>query len=148
MSRAPFIKRRSKAILVSGILREKGHHILAIAAQATLLETARVLAANRINALLVLGGRESLAAIISGHNILMALSEDGPGALGLPVAARMTTNVATSEASDTVEAVMEMMTRCRFAHRRVVSDGRVVGVISTSDVFNSWMGRPTGKPRL
>lgn len=126
-------------MLVSSILREKGHQILAIAPEATLLETARVLAANRINALLVLGGRETLAGIIAARDILAALAEDGPGALGLPVAARMTTDVATCEESDTVEEVMETMTRCRFGHLPVLSDGRVVGVISTSDVFNSWM---------
>ena len=130
-------------MLVSSILREKGRQILAIPPEATLLETTRVLAANRITALVVLGVQDSLAGIISGRDILAALAEDGPGALGLPVAARMTTDVATCEESDTVEDVMETMTRCRFGHLPVISDGRVIGVISTSDVFNSWMTETT-----
>jgi predicted transcriptional regulator len=46
----------------------------------------------------------------------------------------MTRKVISCKQSDTVSAIMEMMTSGKFRHLPVVEDGRVVGLISIGDI--------------
>jgi CBS domain-containing protein len=124
-------------MLVSHILREKGRDVLAIAPASTLAEAARVLTKHRIGALIVRDEDGALSGIISERDIVRAISEDGAAALVLTVAARMTRTVATCEQTDTIEEIMETMTRCRFRHMPVVEDDDVVGIISIGDVVKT-----------
>ena len=51
-----------------------------------------------------------------------------------PVSAVMTRKVVSCRQSDTVAAIMEMMTLGKFRHLPVVEDGKVVGLISIGDI--------------
>ena len=124
-------------MLVSHILKEKGHNVLAIPPQSTLLEAAQVLTANRIGALLVLTAERELAGIISDRDIVRAVAENGAAALGLTVDSIMVTDVATCEEHDTIEEIMETMTACRFRHMPVVEKRIVIGIVSTGDVVKT-----------
>ena len=124
-------------MLVSHILKEKGRGVLAIAPDATLQEAARMLTTNRISALLVIKRDGTLAGILAERDIVRALAEYGAGALSLTVAERMTADVATCQETDTIAEIMEIMTSCRFGHMPVVEQGRVVGIVSTSDVVKT-----------
>jgi CBS domain-containing protein len=46
----------------------------------------------------------------------------------------MTADVETCAPSDTLDALMEVMTRRRFRHVPVVKDGKLVGIVSIGDV--------------
>ena len=124
-------------MLVSHILREKGLEVLAIAPGASLAEAARVLTKNRIGALIVRDEDGALSGIISERDIVRAVSEEGVAALALVVESRMTKDVATCEQTDTIEEIMETMTRCRFRHMPVVEDDSVIGIISIGDVVKT-----------
>ena len=124
-------------MIVSQILREKGNEVLIASPDATLFETAKVLSANRIGALLVLNRRGIIAGIISERDIVRAIAELGPDALTMPVASRMTRDVATCDENDPLEIVMETMMRCRFRHMPVLRNGQVTGIISTTDVAST-----------
>ena len=52
----------------------------------------------------------------------------------------MTRKVVTCKQSDTVGAIMEMMTSGKFRHLPVVEDGRVVGLISIGDIVKWRVG--------
>ncbi len=124
-------------MLVSHILREKGRDVLAIGPDASLAEAARVLTKNRIGALIVRGVDGALSGIISERDIVRAVAEEGAAALTLAVESRMTKDVATCEQTDTIEEIMETMTRCRFRHMPVVEDDNVIGIISIGDVVKT-----------
>lgn len=124
-------------MLVSHILREKGRDVLAIAPDASLAEAARVLTKNRIGALIVRDVDGALSGIISERDIVRAVAEEGAAALTLAVESRMTKDVATCEQTDTIEEIMETMTRCRFRHMPVVEDDNVIGIISIGDVVKT-----------
>ena len=49
----------------------------------------------------------------------------------------MTRKVVSCRQSDTVSALMEMMTTGKFRHLPVVEDGKVVGLISIGDIVKS-----------
>lgn len=124
-------------MLVSHILREKGHDIVAISPDSTLYDAANVLTRNRIGALLVQDGRGGLAGILSERDIVRALAAAGSAALTRTVAEGMTEDVATCEETDTIAEIMETMTRCRFRHMPVVENNRVIGIISIGDVVKT-----------
>jgi CBS domain-containing protein len=124
-------------MLVSHILRDKGRDVLAITPDASLAEAARVLTKNRIGALIVRANGGTLAGILSERDIVRAVVEEGATALTLTVAQCMTTDVAVCEENDTIEEIMETMTRCRFRHMPVVEYDNVVGIVSIGDVVKT-----------
>jgi CBS domain-containing protein len=118
-------------------LGEKGRDVLTVAPGSTLAEAARVLTKHRIGALIVRDQDGALTGIISERDIVRAIAEDGAAALALIVEARMTRNVATCEQTDTIETIMETMTRCHFRHMPVVEDDNVIGIVSIGDVVKA-----------
>ncbi len=120
---------------VQHILALKGRDVVTIDAAATLEGAARTLATQKIGAVLITGdGTGPVAGILSERDIVHALAEHGAAALGLTVAHAMTRDVSTCASTDTVDAVMEVMTTGRFRHLPVIDDGQLAGMISIGDV--------------
>jgi len=123
---------------VRHILREKGREIVAISSDATLSEAARLLSRKRIGALIVRGANGELAGILSERDVVRAVAEESVGALARTVAAYMTRAVATCGESDSIDELMEMMTRGRFRHVPVMDEHeRLQGIVSIGDVVKS-----------
>jgi CBS domain-containing protein len=122
---------------VKHILREKGREIISITSDATLSEAARLLARRRIGAVLVLGEDGSLAGILSERDVVRAVSDESVAALARPVSSFMTRGLTTCSEEDTVDGLMELMTNGRFRHVPVVTEGRLVGIISIGDVVKT-----------
>jgi CBS domain-containing protein len=123
---------------VRHILQEKGRDIVAISESATLADAARLLAQHRIGAVIVQDGSGTLAGILSERDMVRAIAEDGPLALGRGVSAYMTKSVITCVESDTIDGLMEMMTQGRFRHVPVLDEHqRLAGLISIGDVVKT-----------
>jgi CBS domain-containing protein len=120
-----------KAILAA---KKLGGDIISIEPTADLATAAKLLSKHRIGSVVILGAGERLVGILSERDIVRALSEQGAGALALPVGQVMTRDVATCGEDDTVASIMERMTAGRFRHMPVVANGRLVGLISIGDV--------------
>jgi CBS domain-containing protein len=118
---------------VRAILDSKGHHVQSIEPDVKLSAAIKALAERKIGAFLVMS-RGRIEGILSERDIVRVLGERGAGALDEPVSAVMTRKVVSCRRSDTVSAIMEMMTLGKFRHLPVVEDGRVVGLISIGDV--------------
>jgi CBS domain-containing protein len=118
---------------VRSILDSKGHHVLSIEPDVKLAAAIKVLGERKIGAVLVMDqGR--IDGILSERDIVRVLSERGAAVLEEPVDAVMTRKVVSCRPSDTVAAIMEMMTVGKFRHLPVVDDGRLVGLISIGDI--------------
>jgi CBS domain-containing protein len=123
---------------VRHILKDKGSNIVGIAPNATLAEAAALLNEKRIGALLARDGDGPLAGILSERDVVRALAADGAAALGRKVDIYLTRDVVTCGLGDTVEDLMEMMTRGRFRHVPVLDEeGRLCGLISIGDVVKN-----------
>ena len=123
---------------VRHILRGKGRDIITITSDATLAEAARILTDNRIGALVVKGQGGALAGIISERDLVHAMATRGCDALDDSVAKHMTPSPHTCVEADTVETVMEAMTRGRFRHVPVLDEGdRLCGMVSIGDVVKT-----------
>ena len=120
-----------KAILAA---KKLGGDIISIEPTADLATAAKLLSKHRIGSVVILGAGERLVGILSERDIVRALSEQGAGALALPVGEVMTRDAATCGEDDTVASIMERMTAGKFRHMPVVANGRLVGLISIGDV--------------
>jgi len=121
-------------MIVKAILAAKGGNIVSIEPTATLDVAVKTLAEHKIGALLVLGPDRRVIGILSERDIVRVLAERGAQVLEEPVSGVMTRKVVSCRQSDTVAAIMEMMTLGKFRHLPVVEDGKVVGLISIGDI--------------
>ena len=123
---------------VRHILHGKGRDVVAIAEGASIADAARLLTDRRIGALVVTDGDGRLTGIISERDLVRAIARAGAGALAQSVADHMTPEPETCVETDTVESVMETMTRGRFRHVPVLDDrAGLCGMISIGDVVKT-----------
>jgi len=118
---------------VRAILNSKGHHVQNVEPDAKLSIAIKLLAERKIGAVLVMD-RSRIEGILSERDIVRVLGERGAAVLDEPVSATMTRKVVSCKPSDTVSAIMEMMTTGKFRHLPVVEEGNVVGLISIGDI--------------
>src|SRR3981189_441716 len=124
---------RETTMTVRTILDAKGHQIQSVEPGAKLSAAIKILSERKIGAVLVMNeGR--IEGILSERDIVRVLGERGAAVLDEPVSAVMTRKVVSWRQSDTVSAIMEMMTLGKFRHLPVVEEGRVVGLISIGDI--------------
>ena len=122
---------------VKAILREKGRDVVTISGDATISEASRLLARRHIGAVVVRSRDGSVAGILSERDIVRAVADHSIAALGQSVGTHMTRSLSTCTETDTVEELMELMTRGRFRHIPVVEDDHLRGIISIGDVVKS-----------
>lgn len=119
---------------VKAILSSKGRNVVTVSPTITLSAATRVLAENRIGAVVVTDSEKRVVGILSERDLVRVIAEQGEAALNAPVESAMTRKVITCSDRDTVGEIMEKMTTGKFRHVPVVEDGRLAGVISIGDV--------------
>lgn len=123
---------------VRHILHGKGRDVVAVSVSTTISEAAKLLTDKRIGALVVQDKTGTLTGIISERDLVHAIAESGGAALAHYVGDHMTPAPETCVETDTVESVMEVMTRGRFRHVPVLDDNmRLCGMISIGDVVKT-----------
>jgi CBS domain-containing protein len=118
---------------VRAILDTKGHNIQSVEPKAKLSSAIKTLGERKIGAVLVMSAGR-IEGILSERDIVRVLGERGAAVLDEPVSAVMTKKVISCKQSDTVAAIMEMMTVGKFRHLPVVEGEKVVGLISIGDI--------------
>jgi CBS domain-containing protein len=124
---------RETTMTVRAILDSKGHQIQSVEPAAKLSAAIKTLGERKIGAVLVMS-KGRIEGILSERDIVRVLGERGAQVLDEPVSAVMTRKVVSCKETDTVSAIMEMMTLGKFRHLPVIEEGRVVGLISIGDV--------------
>lgn len=119
---------------VRSILNGKGSDVVTLEPEASLAHAAQLLGARRIGAVVVTDGENRIVGILSERDIVRVIGDAGADALSLTVRNVMTSKVRTCHEGNTVNDVMEIMTRGRFRHLPVEKDGKLAGIISIGDV--------------
>lgn len=119
---------------VKAILSNKGRSVVTISPNITLSMAIKILAENRIGAVVVTNAQHGVDGILSERDLVLALAEHGSAALEQPVDRVMTKKVFTCVETETVHEVMERMTAGKFRHVPVLEDGRLAGIVSIGDV--------------
>ena len=120
---------------VDRILRQKGSEVYSISADATVYEALEMLEEKNVGALLVMDG-ETLAGLLSERDYVRKVKLKGHSSTDLKVSEIMSTPVVTVPPTATVDECMRCMTNKRCRHLPVVSEGKLVGVVSIGDLVN------------
>jgi len=124
-------------MFVSDILAAKGGLVFTVTPGTTVGQVARQLSTRRIGAVLVVDRLDRVAGIVSERDIVNVLASHGAPALELEASEIMTRNVVTCDPDDSIDQIMEAMTRRRFRHMPVVKHGELMGVVSIGDVVKA-----------
>jgi CBS domain-containing protein len=118
---------------VQQLLENKPYRLLTITPTASVLDALRVMAEKEIGALMVLDG-EKLAGIFSERDYARKIILFGKSSHDTAVSEIMTTSVVCVGPEQSADECMALMTGRRVRHLPVLSDDKVVGVISIGDV--------------
>lgn len=121
---------------IESILRLKGTSVATIAPEASIKRAADWLCAKNIGALVVTS-ENAVLGLISEREIVHAFSRYGEAAGSMLVKEIMQYGVTTVSPDESVNRVMKLMTHHRVRHMPVLSDGKLVGIISIGDVVKN-----------
>lgn len=125
---------------ISDVIRAKGGAVVTVEPQMDVRTLLGVLAEHGIGAAVVSSDGSSVEGIVSERDIVRALAERGATVISEPVSAIMTGDVKTCAPDAPVVDLMRTMTEGRFRHVPVVSDGRLVGIVSIGDIVKNRVG--------
>jgi CBS domain-containing protein len=121
-------------MLISDVLRTKGHHIERIRPTDSVEVAVRKLAEHRIGALVVEDRWMKPVGIFSERDFINAVAREGAAVLGFQVQQLMSTPMLTCRSSDRIEAVLATMTMSRIRHLPVLEDNELKGIVSIGDL--------------
>lgn len=121
---------------IRDILRTKGHDVITVGPDQSVLAAVQILSEHRIGALVVRSGEE-VVGIISERDVLNLVARDASALAATRVADVMTTNVIVGVTEDDVDYVMSIMTNNRIRHLPIMAESALIGLVSIGDVVNA-----------
>lgn len=121
-------------MILSEVLRGKGHDIVKINASACVADAAAALMENRIGSLLVADDSDNIVGILSERDIVGGMEPHGADLHDVPVSDLMTVELIKCAPGDTVLEAMALMTDRRVRHLPVYDGNELLGVISVGDL--------------
>jgi CBS domain-containing protein len=130
----PFSRSQVAAMLISDVLRTKGHNVVRIHPADSIELAVQKLAEHRIGALVVEDRWMKPVGIFSERDFINAVARNGAAVLGFQVQQLMSTPIVTCRSSDRVDAVLATMTTARIRHLPVIEDNALKGIVSIGDL--------------
>jgi CBS domain-containing protein len=121
---------------VRSVLASRKRHVVTIRPDQTVREAVRLLAEQRIGALVVTDAAGAVHGILSERDVIRTAAVDD-AVLDRAVGDVMTRRVIVGAPSDDLMAVANTMLEKRFRHLPIVEDGRLIGMISIGDVLKT-----------
>jgi CBS domain-containing protein len=122
--------------LVKQLLDAKGHEVLSISPDASVLDAIKVMAEKGLGALVVMQDTV-LAGIVTERDYARKVILKGRSSKSTLVSDIMTAEVITTTGDNTVDECMNMMTDRRIRHLPVVDGETVIGIISIGDLVKA-----------
>lgn len=124
-------------MMLAAILRNKPVSVISVTPETTITEVVRILAEKRIGAVLVMDAQGALVGILSERDIVRTLASHAGDTFTMTAAQLMTHSPTVTSPEASVVNAMEIMTEGRFRHLPVVSNGKLVGLVSIGDVVKA-----------
>ena len=121
-------------MLISDVLRAKGHHVERIRTADSVELAVRKLAEHRIGALVVEDRWMKPVGIFSERDFINAMARDGAAVLGFDVQQLMSTPILSCRSADRVDAMLARMTLARVRHLPVIDENELKGIVSIGDL--------------
>jgi len=117
------------------ILQKKGHEVVTVSPDHSVMEAVRMLVRHNIGGLVVMQG-DRPAGIITERDVLRLTAEASPSLESVKVGAVMTRELITAGPDDDLHQSMGVMTERRVRHLPVLEEERLVGIVSIGDLVN------------
>ena len=121
---------------IQQLLDEKGHDVLAVGPDETVLAAIEKMAANNVGALVVLKDLD-LVGIFTERHYARKVFLKGRSSPKTKVGEIMATRVICAIPEQTVEECMAVMTDKAIRHLPILQENRVIGIISIGDLVKS-----------
>src|SRR3954470_1953828 len=118
---------------IATLLEQKDGAVFTIPSTVTVAEAVQEMNAHKVGSVLIMNGLR-LAGIFTERDVLRRVVGADLDPRFTPVIKVMTSEVLTIEPTATVQQVMEIFAERRCRHLPVMSDGRLLGLISIGDV--------------
>ncbi|MEI8393816.1 MAG: CBS domain-containing protein [Rhodospirillaceae bacterium] len=130
---------------VADILKTKGAEVVTIQQTATIEAAAKVLRDRKFGALIVTGAGGTMVGIMSERDIIRVVGEMGANSLLLKVQDIMTRNVRTCRPEDSLDSLMQLMSKHRIRHIPILDGEKLVGLISQTDLIKTFIAEQTAQ---
>jgi CBS domain-containing protein len=121
---------------IRDILNEKGYDVVTVPPSFPIQDAMRLLVEHNIGSVVV--AREKVVeGILTERDILRLASENSAAMASMKVEDVMTRDVVVALLDDTVDYVMEIMTKNHIRHLPIVDQGWMQGILSIGDVVNA-----------
>lgn len=121
---------------LTDILNEKDGQVYQIAPEASIFEAAQFMKLNRVGALLVMKGGQGdqLIGVLSERDIVTKVVAEGVDSKQAKVHQVMSKDLVVIKPCISIREAMKVVTEKRVRHLPVVSEGKLLGVISNGDL--------------
>ncbi len=119
---------------IRDILTKKGSNVETVGQDLSIVEAAKILVEKKIGSLLVVDGHEILG-IVDERSMVKAICIHGADAVNQAVSEIMSTDVMICSPKSSVDSVRTQMCKLNMRHLPVVDDGKLIGIVSISDVL-------------
>ena len=137
-------------ILAKNISGASEADIVSVLPEIEVREAARMLAKHNIGLIAVCNHQGALQGVLSERDIVRAISEHDDAALVMKVKTVITKDVRTCKPEDDPMNIIKTMNKGKFRHMPVVDKGKLVGILSSKDIFSHISSRlcPVEQARL
>ncbi len=121
---------------VNDILKTKGSNVFSVLPNTSVYDALKIMGEKNIGALMVIENDE-LKGIFSERDYARKIVLVNRTSRDTLISEIMTANVITISPSDTIDHCMEQMSEKRIRHLPVAANGKIIGIISISDVVTA-----------
>lgn len=125
---------------IAQLLASRSGDVISVSRGTPVSEAVALLADRRIGAVPVLENG-SVIGIMSERDVIYRLRSDGAAILDWTVEQVMTAPVHTVEPNSTLIGALAQMTKRRIRHLPVISNGRMIGLVSIGDLVKARIDR-------
>lgn len=121
-------------MIVSDVLRVKGHHVVSAHADTPLPKLLKLMVDAGVGSIVVTGTDAAMKGIVTERSIVEAVARKGQSAFAQAARALMQSPIPSCRPDDTLRHAMQLMTSMRTRHLLVSSGGEAVGLVSIGDL--------------
>ncbi|MEE9318830.1 MAG: CBS domain-containing protein [Granulosicoccus sp.] len=122
---------------ISSVLQLKGGAVKSVSKAVPLRDAIKILAVQRIGAVIVSEDGEKIDGILSERDVVRAVADAALDVNSMIVSDLMTAKVRSCSPDASIAEVMALMNQYRIRHVPVVADGALCGVVSMRDLVDS-----------